>query len=351
MRLAVCSSKGGVGKTATAANLAATLATRGRTLAVDVDPQDSLGRAFGVVAKSADDSLAALLDGSLADPRAVVGRRRPRSRPHPGFPGAGARRGPARRAGRSDRQPAPGAAPAAGGLRARGARHARRPGPPDPGGGLRGRRRADGVHQRPRLGAGRGAGGRVRGPAPGLREHLRPPGRGGLLGVGPRGQGRPRGRRARWRERPCRCSRPASRSRAGSPARRWPSAPSCCPRRPARSPGPTSPSPTRCSLHTEELAHDPTDRRAGLGPARRPAHRPAGPPPGRSRSRRRPPAPEPGPDPAIGRAGGVVARGRTPGLELRVTPFTWAWPALRRAPGGIVLCGGPVRLTLGATRV
>lgn len=74
MRLAVCSSKGGVGKTATAANLAAVLATRGRTLAVDADPQDSLGRAFGVVAKTADDSLAVLLETRGADARAVLRR-------------------------------------------------------------------------------------------------------------------------------------------------------------------------------------------------------------------------------------------------------------------------------------
>jgi chromosome partitioning protein len=74
MRLAVCSSKGGVGKTATAANLAATLAERGRVLAVDADPQDSLGRAFGVVAKSKDDSLAGLLEDPAADPREVVRR-------------------------------------------------------------------------------------------------------------------------------------------------------------------------------------------------------------------------------------------------------------------------------------
>ncbi len=74
MRLAVCSSKGGVGKTSTAANLAVVLARRGRTLAVDADPQDSLGRAYGVVAKTSEDSLAGLLDGSGADPRAVVRR-------------------------------------------------------------------------------------------------------------------------------------------------------------------------------------------------------------------------------------------------------------------------------------
>jgi chromosome partitioning protein len=72
MRLAVCSSKGGVGKTTMAANLAVALARRGRVLAVDVDPQDSLGRAFGVVAKSGDDSLAGLLEDPSADARAVV---------------------------------------------------------------------------------------------------------------------------------------------------------------------------------------------------------------------------------------------------------------------------------------
>jgi len=74
MRLALCSSKGGVGKTTTAANLAAALARNGRVLAVDVDPQDSLGRAFGVVAKSREDSLAGLLEDPDAEARAVVRR-------------------------------------------------------------------------------------------------------------------------------------------------------------------------------------------------------------------------------------------------------------------------------------
>jgi chromosome partitioning protein len=72
MRLAVCSSKGGVGKTATAANLAVALARRGRVLAVDTDPQDSLGRAFGVVAKGRDDSLAALLEDPITEARAAI---------------------------------------------------------------------------------------------------------------------------------------------------------------------------------------------------------------------------------------------------------------------------------------
>jgi len=72
MRLAVCSSKGGVGKTSTAANLAVVLGTRGRTLVVDADPQDSLGRAFGVVAKGRDDSLAGLLEDPSLDARGAI---------------------------------------------------------------------------------------------------------------------------------------------------------------------------------------------------------------------------------------------------------------------------------------
>jgi chromosome partitioning protein len=74
VKLAVCSSKGGVGKTTTAANLAVVLARGGRVLAIDADPQDSLGRAFGVVAKDKEDSLAGLLECPDADPRAVVRR-------------------------------------------------------------------------------------------------------------------------------------------------------------------------------------------------------------------------------------------------------------------------------------
>jgi chromosome partitioning protein len=72
MRLAVCSSKGGVGKTTTAANLAVALARRGRVLAVDVDPQESLGRAFGVVAKGRYDSLAALLEDPTEEARGMI---------------------------------------------------------------------------------------------------------------------------------------------------------------------------------------------------------------------------------------------------------------------------------------
>jgi chromosome partitioning protein len=73
MRLAICSSKGGVGKTSTAVNLATVYGEGGRTLAVDADPQDSLGRAFGIVA-GPDDSLAAVLADPDADITSIIRR-------------------------------------------------------------------------------------------------------------------------------------------------------------------------------------------------------------------------------------------------------------------------------------
>lgn len=78
MRLVVCSAKGGVGKSATAANVATVLAGlsagRARVLAVDADPQDTLGRAFGVIAKGREDSLAGLLEDAASDVGAVIRR-------------------------------------------------------------------------------------------------------------------------------------------------------------------------------------------------------------------------------------------------------------------------------------
>ena len=67
MRLAICSSKSGVGKTSTAANLATVYVERGHTPAVDADPQDSLGRAFGVCHRTGR-----LAGRVLADPDADI---------------------------------------------------------------------------------------------------------------------------------------------------------------------------------------------------------------------------------------------------------------------------------------
>lgn len=73
MRLAICSSKGGVGKTSTAVNLATVYGERGRTLAVDADPQESLSRAFGIIA-GPDDSLSALLADPDLDITSIIRR-------------------------------------------------------------------------------------------------------------------------------------------------------------------------------------------------------------------------------------------------------------------------------------
>lgn len=73
MRLAICSSKGGVGKTSTAANIGTVFGEHGRTLVVDADPQESLGRAFGVVA-GAGDSLAGLIADPTGDVRSIIRR-------------------------------------------------------------------------------------------------------------------------------------------------------------------------------------------------------------------------------------------------------------------------------------
>jgi chromosome partitioning protein len=73
VRIAICSEKGGVGKTTVAANLVALFGRGGLTLAVDVDPQGSLGEAFGVVAKGGDDSIAGLLtEDDPVEARAVI---------------------------------------------------------------------------------------------------------------------------------------------------------------------------------------------------------------------------------------------------------------------------------------
>jgi chromosome partitioning protein len=67
--VAVVSSKGGVGKTMTVANLGPALAGRGlRVLMVDFDPQADLSASWGVDDESSVPRLEDLLEGSPADP-------------------------------------------------------------------------------------------------------------------------------------------------------------------------------------------------------------------------------------------------------------------------------------------
>lgn len=76
MIIALALQKGGVGKTTTAAALAVELAQRGcRVLAVDLDPQASLTRAFGARATGDDPTTYEVLLNATVDPVFAVQRR------------------------------------------------------------------------------------------------------------------------------------------------------------------------------------------------------------------------------------------------------------------------------------
>ncbi|MGL6297759.1 MAG: ParA family protein, partial [Methanobacteriaceae archaeon] len=71
--IAIINQKGGCGKTTTAVNLSASLATLGkRVLIVDMDPQANATTSFGIDKRGIENTVYSVISGEVAIEKAVI---------------------------------------------------------------------------------------------------------------------------------------------------------------------------------------------------------------------------------------------------------------------------------------